>query len=144
MKKVFLFLFGLMLAGSVSATVYHPGTIADYQSMNTNMVGVNTIEGTKEAILSVPYIKTDDPLIIALAGDVDEGSYTFPAGTSRFMMRSREGYAWYYSYVLGGTDEHYFTVLGNEVLEEKEITAEELTIYFLISQAGTIEVSSWR
>ena len=73
-----------------------------------------------------------------------EESYTFPAGTKRFILRSRSKGNMKVSYTLGDSSVNYMTVYAGNYYEELNIDFGD-TIYFQTDKSSdTIEILSWQ
>jgi len=155
MKKV-LIVLGLLVScfcfmGHAQIGVYHylPGTIAATQSANTAMVKVNIDGISKEAMIVVPYMKNNLPTIevVTMTTSTLEYSYTFPAGTSRFLFRAVEDFPIWVSFTAGGTlANNYMPLYEREAYGQDNLFFRELTIYLRAAteEVTNVAIESWR
>jgi hypothetical protein len=110
-----------------------------YESGN-NAIRVHEITGGGGGITS-----STNPTIVNVSAATanTEYSYTFPASTKKFIMRSREKGIMKISYTSGGSGVTYLTVTSGSFYFEEYILFGG-TIYFQTNKSSdTIEILSW-
>jgi hypothetical protein len=83
---------------------------------------------------------------VAVATAATEVSYTFPANTVKFRLKTRNGAKLQYAYTTGQTNTTFDTVHSGDALEETMISiGASTTIYFQCPNKGseTVEIVSW-
>lgn len=97
--------------------------------------------------INVVVNPADTPVIanipVALANT--EALYAFPAGTSRFTLKVREGNAIIrYAWIAGDSGTDFITLPYGNQLDIRDVILTGKTIYFQLSKAGmTVEIESW-